>query len=105
MAKRKMAALALDLDDEPDPKKWPKNLTAAQCEQVECRYRAPTSGRSIRERWGLTWYRINGKAVVNTLDYWAESQRRFDSAPISGDAEPPRERRKRQTTEPTDKAA
>lgn len=86
MAKRKMASLPLILDDEPDPKKWPKNFTAAQCEQVECKYRAPTSGRSIRERWGLKWRRVNGKSVTDRDEYWAESQRRYDEAPIS-DAE------------------
>jgi hypothetical protein len=44
MARRKMASLRLELPDELQPKKLPKNLTSDHCEQLHCKYWAPASG-------------------------------------------------------------
>ena len=40
----------------------------------------PISPRT-RERWPVTWRRINGKALVDTSELLAEAQRRVDIAP------------------------
>jgi hypothetical protein len=82
MARRKMASLPLQLDDELQPKKLPKNLTPDWCEQIHTKHFGPGAGRTIRERWPLKWRHVNGKAVTDRDEFLAEAQRRFDAAAV-----------------------
>jgi hypothetical protein len=44
----------------------------------------PVSPRTL-ERWPLTWRRVNGRALVETVEILDEAQRRLDAAtPIRG---------------------
>jgi hypothetical protein len=72
----------LHLPPEIDPDSLPRFSTALQLQEIAGRYYGPISSRTIRETWPLEWRMFNGRLVTATLDFVAEAQRRFDSAPI-----------------------
>lgn len=44
------------------------------------RHLFPISHRTL-ERWPVAWRHINGRALVETAELFAEAQRRFEEAP------------------------
>jgi hypothetical protein len=69
----------------------PQYGTADLCAEIHTQFFGPISPRTIRERWGLDWRVINGRAVTDIPIFVAEAQCRFDAAPIVTGArgEPP----------------
>jgi hypothetical protein len=62
----------------------PVRLDRRMAARVISRRFFPISHRTL-ERWPLTWRRLNGRALVDTVELLAEAQRRVeDSAATKG---------------------
>lgn len=73
--------ITIEIPHDLDPAKMPRIGTAELCAQIHTAHFGPISPRTIRERWGLTWRIINGRAVTDVIVFVTEAQRRFDDAP------------------------
>jgi hypothetical protein len=70
----------LVLPPEPNAEVLPRYVTDAQCAEAHCRWFGPAGRRTIKDKWPLTWFISNGRAVTSSRDFLAEAQRRFDAA-------------------------
>jgi hypothetical protein len=70
----------VEVPSDLDPAKLPRIGTSELCAQIHTPHYGPISPRTIRERWGLTWHIVNGRAVTDVTVFMAEAQRRFDTA-------------------------
>ena len=75
--------MPLILPAEPNPDLMPIRYgSREQLAEIHERYYGPLSPRSLERGWGLQWRIVNGRAVAGVREFIAESERRFNAAPL-----------------------
>jgi hypothetical protein len=65
----------------PDLDTLPSYISRPQAAELHTKHYGPLRPRTL-ESWPLTWRTVNGRALVETAEFVAEAQRRFDAAPV-----------------------
>jgi hypothetical protein len=79
-----LACLTFDVEQlppTPELNKLPRYGDRKLLARLHTYYLGPLSHRTL-EAWPLDWRIVNGRAVASVLQFFAEAQRRFDSAPV-----------------------
>ncbi len=72
----------------PDLNTLPRRVDRRRGAELVKLYFFPVSHRSL-ERWGLTWWHVNGRAVVETAELFAVAEAKLAAAtPIRGGKRP-----------------